>query len=581
MQFKFTSLLLSFLAIAPLVAHAQIEQLAGTYRFLVTYRDQGHGALGTVESGPFKGSPYPYSFFSTPDYWGAYVCALPGNQCAVTDIYNAGDYTLKPPIGVPGDLQVERVNTHLGSNVYDAATWQIAVMLGRAKLGFDARTPNVYALVSSQNKLLTIPARRARSSGSTFRYNGTSITTPALAYAFRMQADRYVVTDPFVGTRYASLVRAQGLPVGNSEYVPGRITWTDWKPFTGENAWAFLLGPLHAAYIHHVIEQRRKVIPWNDLAVRNALAVLPTFAAMQSPLGGVYYAPSGVFANQGKDLVSPYFVSVENNASLYAGLQVLRATLQAQLARAGLNATAQQEARTALNLIRVMIDGGNLGNRATAGLLSFFKQAAWQKEEFVQGGYANDPARAHAWEPVLAPKAVDANTWTIAALTPKRVDDWFGAGTSLRIWERVKRWGGYGQGATLWGVGYSDEDGNGRNEQGLYAQGVLSSEWTAGAITTVRALLQHYGSSDSLAQDEASMLKGLQSLRYDTYSRTPFPGKPDRLATLVPQASAPYLYASRRAFVPFGWHANPLPSTCASAWTIMLAARYDPFRYGG
>ncbi|MET0988403.1 MAG: hypothetical protein ABW034_23635, partial [Steroidobacteraceae bacterium] len=313
---KFTLLLLSFLAIAPSVTCAQIEQLAGTYRFLVTYRDQGHGALGTVQNGALKGSPYPFSFFSTPDYWSAYVCALPGNQCAVTDIYNAGDYTLKPPIGLPGDLQVERVNTHLGSNIYDAATWQIAVMLGRAKLGFDARTPDVYELVNSQNKLLTLPARRALSSGATFRYNGTSITTPAHAYAFRMQADRYVVTDPFVGTRYASLVRAQGLPVGNSEYTPGRITWTDWKPFTGENAWAFLLGPLHAAYIHHVIEQRRKFIPWNDLAVRNALAVLPTFAGMQSALGGVYYAPSGVFANQGKQLVSPYFVSVENNASL-------------------------------------------------------------------------------------------------------------------------------------------------------------------------------------------------------------------------------------------------------------------------
>ncbi|MET0984450.1 MAG: hypothetical protein ABW034_03485, partial [Steroidobacteraceae bacterium] len=274
-------------------------------------------------------------------------------------------------------------------------------------------------------------------------------------------------------------------------------------------------------------------------------------------------------------------VSVENNASLYAGLQVLRATLQAQLTHAGLNANEQQEARTALNLLRVMIEGGNVGSRTTAGLLSFFQQAAWQKEEFVQGGYANDPARAKAWEPVLAPKAVDANTWTVAALTPKQVDGWFGAGTSLRVWERVKRWGGYGQGATLLGVGYSDEDGNGRNEKGLYAQGVLSSEWTAGAITMVRSLLQLYGPTDSLAQDEANMLKGLQSLRYDTYLRTAFPGKPDRFATLVPQGSAPYLYASRRAFVPFGWYANPLPSTCASAWTIMLAARYDPFRYGG
>ena len=573
---------MSFLALASHTGHADDARLADTYRFLVTHRTQAHGALGTVQSGELAGTPYPYSFFSTPEYWGTYVCALSGSQCAVTDIYNAGDYSLKPPTGLPGDLQVERINTHVGSNIYDAATWQIAVMLGHAKLGLDAHTSNVYELVSGQNKLLTLPAKRALTSASTFRYNGIPITAPARAYAFRMQADRYIVTDPFAGTRYASLVHAQGLPPANAEYTPGRITWTDWKPFSGENAWAFLLGPLHAAYIHHVIEQRRKVIPWSDLAVGNALAVLPTFAHMQSALGGVYYAPSGVFANQGKQLVSPYFVSVENNASLYAGLQVLRATLQAQVAQGVLSTTEQQQARTALALIRVMIEGGNLSDgRSTAGLLSFFKKAAWQQGEFVQGGYANDPARSSTWEPVLAPKAVDANTWTIAALGPKQIDTWFGARTSLAIWERVKRWGGYGQGSTLWGVGYSDQDGNGRDAKGVYAQGVLSSEWTAGAITLIRALIEHYGPMPALAQDEAAMLQGLQSLRYDRYLNTAFAGKPDRFAALVPQDSLPYLYASRRAFVPFGWYANPLPSTCASAWVVMLAARYDPFRYGG
>jgi hypothetical protein len=43
----------------------------------------------------------------------------------------------------------------------------------------------------------------------------------------------------------------------------------------------------------------------------------------------------------------------------------------------------------------------------------------------------------------------------------------------------------------------------------------------------------------------------------------------------------PYLYASRRYHIPFGWVANPLPSTAATAWMIMLANSYDPFGYGG
>ena len=110
---------------------------------------------------------------------------------------------------------------------------------------------------------------------------------------------------------------------------PGKITWTDWKPITGENSWAFLIGPLQAAYLHYIVEQKRTFVPLEDSVVRNALALLPTFAAMQSPSGGMYYAPAGTVANQGDQLVDPYVVSVENNLSLYAGLTILRSTLLA------------------------------------------------------------------------------------------------------------------------------------------------------------------------------------------------------------------------------------------------------------
>jgi hypothetical protein len=50
---------------------------------------------------------------------------------------------------------------------------------------------------------------------------------------------------------------------------------------------------------------------------------------------------------------------------------------------------------------------------------------------------------------------------------------------------------------------------------------------------------------------------------------------------LIVQASKPYLYASRRYRVPFGWYANPIPSTVSTAWIIMLADDFDPFGYGG
>ena len=77
------------------------------------------------------------------------------------------------------------------------------------------------------------------------------------------------------------------------------------------------------------------------------------------------------------------------------------------------------------------------------------------------------------------------------------------------------------------------------------------------------------------------MLQGLQTLRFDRYVDTAFPGKPPKYKDLIGQPSKPYLYASKRYKIPFGWYANPLPSTASTGWVIMVADKYDPFVYGG
>ncbi len=77
------------------------------------------------------------------------------------------------------------------------------------------------------------------------------------------------------------------------------------------------------------------------------------------------------------------------------------------------------------------------------------------------------------------------------------------------------------------------------------------------------------------------MLEGLQNLRFDRYQSAPFAGKPERYARLLNSNNGAYVYASKRYEIPFGWYANPLPSTCATAWMIMIAHRYDPFGYSG
>src|SRR5262249_8326489 len=41
------------------------------------------------------------------------------------------------------------------------------------------------------------------------------------------------------------------------------------------------------------------------------------------------------------------------------------------------------------------------------------------------------------------------------------------------------------------------------------------------------------------------------------------------------------LYASQRYNIPFGWYANPIPSTTSTSWTIFLHYDYNPFQLGG
>ncbi len=590
-------------------AHAQIGDLEATYRFLVSDRETQGGALYTATAGALKGSALPLSFYDTPQYWGEQVCAAAKGACIVKDIYNSADYTLTPPRGPAGDLQTERVNVHNGANIYDAATWQIAVVLGQVvnKFGNPVKQ-DAYALATNQNKLLkegysgnarsTVPpTNRAMTKGNVFLYNGQVVSNADRAYSFRMLARNWLATDPLAGSRYASWITVNTLPIGNSEYQVGKVSWTDWKAITGENAWAFLVGPLQAAYIHYVQEQQLKFVPFADLAIRNALAVLPTFAAMQSPIGGVYHVPSGTLDNQGIKLINPHEIAVENNFSLYAGLRILEATLRAEIANDTSLAPADKATiSTALKTINVMINGGQVGNNtATEGLLAFFKTKAWRNNEFVQGGLANDPNERSTWVPTLAPKAVDANTWGVAALGARQIDVWFGFGAAYKLWQQVQGWGAYGDKTELWGVGYSDQDGNGRDREGIYRQGVMSAEWTAGAIDMVRNMIHYYesipGASAShaaaqsylknLKDDESAMLEAIQTLRFDSYQKTSFPGKPNDYPNLISQTSQPYLYASRRYFIPFGWYANPLPSTCSTAWIIMIADHYDPFGYGG
>ncbi|MDD2463644.1 MAG: hypothetical protein PHI97_06570 [Desulfobulbus sp.] len=580
----------------------QPDQLESAFRFLVSDRNQG-GILYTATAGSLKGKQLPLSFYDTAAYWGEHVCNAA--DCRVIDEYHPQNFTLIPRDSPAGDLQTERVNTHNGTNIYDAATWQIALMLGQARNRFQLPgKQDAYALSSHQNLLLQqghfaespSPAAtqtRGVTAGSVFVYNRQQITDPYQAYSFRMLPRQWLAEDPFIGTKYAQYLSGVGLPPLTTEYTLGRISWTDWKPITGENAWAFLIGPLQAAAMHYRIDQADHYVPLQDPGIENALHVLPTFAAMQSSVGGVYYAPAGTVGNQGAVLVDPYFVSVENNISLYAGIRIFNQVLQRTLSRQpDLTPKDRDRIKQALHICEVMELGGKNNSISTMGLRSFLRHQAWQKGAFVQGGWADKPGLKQAWKPYFGTKAIDVNTWGVAGIGAATIDSWHGFGAAFSLWQEVKSWGGYGQGTNLWGVGFSDQDGNGIDRDGNYRGAVLSAEWSFGAITMVRDMLDHYRRCGNgkqaqqqarhhtqiLQDDETSMLAAMETLQLTTYANTAFPGQPTKFNELFSLPTNPTLYASRRFLIPFGWYANPLPSTCSTSWKIMVANRFNPFQ---
>lgn len=647
--------------------------------------DQGITYKGTA--GQLNGRKLPLSYYCTTSFWTDYVLKEEPN--AKTEPYisgNPNDEVANNPNdekAAETTLQLERVNVHSGCNIYDAATWQIALALAGndgikgvddgikgvdgeedlfsladnqsllLKLGYDGNDSGTH--VDSQKKLIFPMGANRRLSfneqaGEPFKYNGCMITDPSEAYFFRQVPRTFSIEDPIFND-----LETKSVSVRNP-YPKICVSWQDWKPITGENVWAFLIGPLQKALIQY---HAQACVPIIDPAVQNALAILPTFQKMQSRIGAIYFAPEGSMQNADGTSLSKYTVSVENNMSALAGLLLLRKVLQQELAQSGssfYNSTNQNKIKSNLAIIKTMLDGGPyLLNehgtqiaRNTDGLLNFLKKKAWNPKtnEFILGGEANNPeykkpiyknkpgyedpdwvtAKDHLNDAEPS-KAVDVNTWGIAVLGQPFIDNINGDdfGRSYKIWQQVKRWGGYwGPDRELWGVGYSDLDGNGCNGSAINTDdgtcvannhnGVLSGEWTAGAINMVRALITQYrevanSTEDPLKRKNANeyvaklqkdhdmMVKHIQSLRTDKYadedafaSVRPLnlnykdlisipsnismgkPGYPGKLG---------YLYASKRYHIPFGWNANPIPSMASTTWAVMLHYNFNPFSVNG
>ena len=116
-----------------------------------------------------------------------------------------------------------------------------------------------------------------------------------------------------------------------------------------------------------------------------------------------------------------YEVITENNISLYAGIRILNHVLKSTLSRqTQLQPVDRKRITQALDLCRVITSGGAFNGKSTRGLQSFLRFQAWNQGEFVQGGWADKPGMDDSWHPAVVLKAVDVNTWGVAAIGAAR-----------------------------------------------------------------------------------------------------------------------------------------------------------------
>lgn len=529
----------------------------------------------------------PLSFASTNiDYWGGYVCS--SADCKVKDIVRENPFSVigEDEKAESTKLQVERTLATQGASIYDSAMWQIALAIGsraglieadQTRLLIDNQTRRLRKTVSKAIP----PNSKDGSGGFTYGEKEESITNQQYAYGLRFLAPSFFIQDPFKGNKYSELVSSPELMI--KEGKNKHITVTDWKPITGENAWGFLLGPLQATYLLHGSNAGN--VPFDDLAVQNALDFLRPLQHMQSSLGAFFYATNSAVGNNGGEIMKGT-ISIENNVSALAGIQVLKEILVGiQTANKGLSNIDKAKLKTAANAINIMLYGGKTPQGKTEGLIPFFKKYAYngKMKAFYQGGTVNKGVYKSNEEFVNEDHyAADVNTWGVVAVGPETLDGWFGKGTAYKMWLTVKEKSGFsGTDGELWGIGYSDN----RTEQ------VVSGEWTFGALTMVRVLSNYYTSNTSsevdveeLKKSEAEMTKHMLDLRTDNYkvswSKFKDGVEPKYQSSLAKEEKA-FLYSSKRTYIPFGWYGNPVPSSASTTWALTWTYGFNPFYLGG
>ena len=501
------------------------------------------------------------------------------------------DHRADVPLDHSNDAPIERVLMAWGSSGYDAATWAIAMAAAQR-----------CAVFSAEDK-----ADFTRALNAYLRVLVTASYPGGLRSYRAWDADgsrRWHYGESGQDAAFGSDAQGRALDARNAfhwQFAPARwqnpdphwdplapagavLNWPGWAVITGEEAWAAFLGPMQVARCLNPgtgWSAASAPVPALSL-VENACRELHGVELMQNSVTGGIYRQVGA-PDQPAD--SSFPTSVENNWSVYTGLGFLEralADLQASPPQPGQTPDLDPaEAIVTVRRIRTRM-GGFFRNRALVWHAKgepFGDPAAVDYGFFLQG----TTGMAGAAVGVTSAFATDVQTWGIAAILGDRalerdLEGVYGRHFLHDMFKAAIGLGGYygtapGGARILEGIGFNAQKAGAPEAQ-------LSGEWTWGAINAAMLLAEFY--QESGRQDPArvtelmgqarSMIAGVNRLASHDYN-------PRRLKDGRDWVG--YLYANRRAWIPWGWFSNACPSQAATTWALMVNSGFNPFELGG
>jgi len=461
----------------------------------------------------------------------------PGQKTQATMIPQCNHQVIQPADLDAYQFESERYITSAGLNIYDGACWSMAMAL----LGEDNSAVDYEDNYINQAKTCQFADNKGDKAcdgviilkgcedpdqigkcGFCYGSGPNQTLDKSTAWTFKYISDYWA---------FANTVDLR-CPELNLNWI-----WNDYKPVLGENAWANIIGPIQVAHIRYGGADK---IPDNDLSISLATSFVRSLPQMKVPqIGGLFYSPMNTLADPTHDL--GITVSTENNISVLAALKQLLVVLNVK------NLFPEM-----LGTIKSLIDNIEQYIKSSYDpTLGYFRQ----------GGTVDPNSIQFTWETGKKSFAVDCQTWAITVLGPKKIDSWFGAGTSKALWKTTKKLGGYHFNEATGsadGVGYSVNS----DDQ------AFSGEWTFGAINMLRVLARDLGDKSYLEEANA-MRQNIEDKLTDSFTI----GDSNTVTAVK--------YANKRYYIPFGWFANPIASTASTSWAVFVDSNFNPFHLGG